>query len=73
MPLKAISVGDSGTPSFIPLSAQSGFEILPVFMHLLPSFGGPYFGSPLVHEYLERAIERVGNSEGYTLSTIDLN
>ena len=72
MPAKGRKKGDSGTPCFIPLSAESGFELL-LFQFDTTGFGGPNFASPVVHEYLQRAIERTGNSEGYTLSTIDLN
>lgn len=72
LPAKILAEGDSGTTCFIPLSTESGFELLPLMFHFLP-FGGPNFASPLIHEYLQRAIERTGNSEGYTLSTIDLN
>ena len=64
--LSSLAVGDSSSPSFIVTD-----DILFVSGFWFAGGGGPNYGLSSVQTVLSAGLETLGNSEGYTLSTVE--
>lgn len=66
--LSSLAVGDSSSPTFI----ITEDDILLTSTFWFPGGAGPNYGLSAIQSVLSAAIETLGNTEGYILSTVDI-
>lgn len=67
--LSSLAIGDSSSPTFI----ITDDDILLASTFWSAGGGGPNYGLPAIHSVLSSGIETLGNTEGYTLSTVKIS